>query len=576
MEYKNETKNCQNCKNDFTIESEDFSFYEKMKVPPPTWCPECRMIRRFCFRNESMLFRRKDAHTEKDIFSGFNSDAPVLTYENSYWFSDDWDRMASGVEYDFSVNFFDQFRNLLSRAPLPARSVFNMVNSDYCNEASETKNSYLCFNTDYVENSAYMRKITHIKDSFDLYECTENELCYENVFVDKSYRTFYSFDCESCVDVWFSKGLRGCTDCFGCVNLIQKSYCIFNEQYSKEEYFRKISEYNLSSYIEIQNLKQKTKEFWFTFPVKFNHALRNINSSGERVFDSKNVKFCYSVHGSEDLRYCQDIQPKATNCYDYSIWGVGSQEIYECIVCGIGCYNLKFCFNCWDSAQDLEYCVYCLSSKNCFGCVGLYKGEYCIFNKQYTKEEYFKLVEQIKKQMDDVPYVDDKGRVYRYGEFFPYDISLLAYNESMAQDFFPLNKESSTNLGVLWREPNVREFETTIDSIDLSDNSAEATEQVLKEIIKCSECKKAFRIIEKEFQFYKRVGLPLPRFCHNCRFAERFKLVNPPKLWSRQCMCNKQNHNNHKDNCEVEFETSYAPERPEIVYCEKCYQQEVY
>jgi RNA polymerase subunit RPABC4/transcription elongation factor Spt4 len=37
-----ETKNCQNCKKDFNIEPDDFSFYEKMKVPVPTWCPECR------------------------------------------------------------------------------------------------------------------------------------------------------------------------------------------------------------------------------------------------------------------------------------------------------------------------------------------------------------------------------------------------------------------------------------------------------------------------------------------------------------------------------------------------------
>jgi hypothetical protein len=47
----------------------------------------------------------------------------------------------------------------------------------------------------------------------------------------------------------------------------------------------------------------------------------------------------------------------------------------------------------------------------------------------------------------------------------------------------------------------------------------------------------------------------------------RIKRVNPPKLWHRKCM---------KEGCQNEFETSYAPERPEIVYCEKCYQQEVY
>jgi hypothetical protein len=41
-------------------------------------------------------------------------------------------------------------------------------------------------------------------------------------------------------------------------------------------------------------------------------------------------------------------------------------------------------------------------------------------------------------------------------------------------------------------------------------------------------------------------------------------------------MCDKKNHFHGKEKCKVEFETSYAPERPEIIYCEKCYQREVY
>lgn len=36
-----ETKTCQNCKTRFTIEPEDFVFYEKIGVPAPTFCPEC-------------------------------------------------------------------------------------------------------------------------------------------------------------------------------------------------------------------------------------------------------------------------------------------------------------------------------------------------------------------------------------------------------------------------------------------------------------------------------------------------------------------------------------------------------
>jgi len=49
--------------------------------------------------------------------------------------------------------------------------------------------------------------------------------------------------------------------------------------------------------------------------------------------------------------------------------------------------------------------------------MSLLKKQYCIFNKQYTKEGYFELVEKIKKHMDDVPYIDKGGRKYGFGEF---------------------------------------------------------------------------------------------------------------------------------------------------------------
>ena len=91
MEYNSETKICQNCKKDFIIESDDFSFYEKMKVPPPTWCPECRFQRRCLFRNERKLFRNIDAITGKPILSLFPPEAGFPIYDDSYWASDNWD-----------------------------------------------------------------------------------------------------------------------------------------------------------------------------------------------------------------------------------------------------------------------------------------------------------------------------------------------------------------------------------------------------------------------------------------------------------------------------------------------------
>ncbi len=562
-----ETKTCQNCKVDFTIQPDDLSFYEKMKVTQPSWCPDCRMVRRLVWRNERNLFRRKDAHTGKDSFSGFPAEANLNTYENEYWHGDEWDPISYGVDYDFSKPFFKQFYDLLSSVPLPAKSSAGfMINSDYCNEAGRLRNAYLCFDSDFVENSAYLVKATNMKDSFDSHEVIDNELTYENVMVYKSYRTNYSLDCESCVDVWFSKGLRGCTNCFGCVNLKGKSHYFFNEPLSKQEYEKRISDLNLGSHESILKLRAKVLEFWQKFPVKYYHGIRNLNCTGDRISDSKNVLDSVSIQEGENMRYCQISVLKAANSYDCVQLFMGMENAYECVTCGEGGYNLKYCFNCWGESRDLEYCGYCVGSTECFGCVGLSKKKYCIFNKQYTKEEYFELREKIIKHMDEMPYVDQLGRVYTYGEFFPSEFSPLAYNESLAQDYVPLTSERAKEKGFVWREPNAREFQTTIQGKDLPDLIDDVSEGIGKEIIACEECKRAYRIVPIELQFYKRTGLPLPHKCHNCRFLDRYKFINKPKLHHRSCM---------NEGCLNEFETSYAPEQPDIVYCESCYQNEV-
>ncbi len=87
----------------------------------------------------------------------------------------------------------------------------------------------------------------------------------------------------------------------------------------------------------------------------------------------------------------------------------------------------------------------------------------------------------------------------------------------------------------------------------------------------CKEkCATAFRIINPELQFYRRLKVPLPTLCPNCRHYQRMQQRSPAKLWHRKCMCDKK-HPHHEEKCLNEFETSYAPDRKEIVYCEQCY-----
>ena len=104
---------------------------------------------------------------------------------------------------------------------------------------------------------------------------------------------------------------------------------------------------------------------------------------------------------------------------------------------------------------------------------------------------------------------------------------------------------------------------------------------------KCKDqCTEAFKIIPEEFKFYKRMNLPLPRLCPNCRHYQRLKLRNPLKLWRTKCQCggaasenglykNTAKHSHGDGHCANEFKTTYAPDRPEIIYCEQCYQQEL-
>lgn len=237
---------------------------------------------------------------------------------------------------------------------------------------------------------------------------------------------------------------------------------------------------------------------------------------------------------------------------------------------GKGVNSLKFCYICYPDCLNLEYCIHCHSSSNLFACVGLRHKKYCILNKQYTKKEYEELVPRIKQHMNDMPYTDKKGRIYKYGEFFPIELSPFSYNETIANEYFPLTKEQALKQGYSWYDKPKAEYKPTIKAKDLPDNIKDVNKDILKEVIKCSSPNCAgssvFRIIPQELKFYKKMNLPLPHLCPDCRHRERIKQRNPLKLWKRQCM-NK--------GCKNTFQTTYSPERKEIIYCEECYLKEI-
>lgn len=572
-----ETKTCQNCKKDFRIEAEDFDFYKKINVPAPTWCPDCRLQRRLTWRNERSLYSRPCELCGVGTISLYNPEKKIINYCADCWWSDKWDPFKYGMDYDFSRPFFEQFGELLKKVPHQNLSVSytTLTNSDFTNMNHYLKECYYLFNSDYDERCLYGEEIEHSNDCVDVTMAEKTEIAYESVNCNKCYETYYSIDCESSNNIWFSKNLVGCSNCFGCVNLRNQQNYIFNEKYTKEEYSKKIKELNSGSHSSVKEIKQKAQELWYKFPNKYMHGIQNLDSTGDYVFNSKYVDKSFIVKDSEYCKYCMWMIVKGNkDCYDYTQFGENAERVYESAVCGKNIYNVIGGNRILDS-RDAYYSMFSQNNNsNIFGCVGLRGEHYCILNKQYTKEEYEEILPNIIKHMSDMPYLDKKGRAYVYGDYSPSEISHFDYNETSAQEFFPLVKKEAEDAGFSWKEPKDRDYKITIKPEDLPDNIKDVEDDILKDIIGCEhegnckeQCTTAFRITDLELKFYKSHNIPIPRLCPNCRHYQRVLNRNPNKLWHRKCM---------REGCENEFETSYNPERKEIVYCEKCYQQEVY
>ncbi|MDD5146629.1 MAG: hypothetical protein PHN39_02725, partial [Candidatus Pacebacteria bacterium] len=524
-----ETKTCQNCKTKFSIESEDFDFYEKIKVPPPTWCPRCRLLRKMARRNERSLYKGKCASCKKEVIFLYPENAPFTVYCNDCWWSDEWDSLEYGKKYDFNKSFFEQFYILSLKVPRLALYQKGNVNSPYTNHADHNKNCYLAFNNGFCEDSMYCKWGIRSKDLVDCYSIFNSELVYESQDSERCSRCKYVYYSHDCVDSNFLFNCKGCQNCSLCSNLRNSSYCFGNRQYSKEEYYKLLLEMEIDSYKGLQKLSQQFNgEVLPKTLRKYAIANKVVNATGDYFNECKNTKECFHVMQMEDCAFCVD-DGNMKDSYDAYESAFNCERQYECHA-GNRLSNSNFCTISYDS-HHLEYCEMCHDSSYLFACIGLRNKQYCILNKQYTKEEYEELVPKIIQHMNDMPYTDKKGRVYRYGEFFPPELSPFCYNETIAQEYFPLTKEQAQEQGYSWKDPEPRDYQITMKTVDIPDNIKDVNDSILNEVIECAhatclpagrgdcneQCTTAFRIIPQELQFYRKMNLPLPRLCPNCR-----------------------------------------------------------
>ncbi|MFK7780438.1 MAG: hypothetical protein QM490_04885 [Candidatus Gracilibacteria bacterium] len=563
-----ETKICKQCNSSFDITDKDVKFYDKIspvfvgkkiQIPTPTFCFDCGLQRRLVWRNDKNLYTRKCDKTNENIISMYSPDKLNKIYNQDLWWSDKWDAIDYGVDFDFNMTFSLQYNELLLKVPHPSLIKLTSENSDYSNYIAWSKNTYLCFAGDNIENSLYCYNVVGSNDCIDDINVRNSDFIYETINSNNSTRLFFARDSNNSNNSYFIKNCDGCEYCFMCFNLKNKKYCINNKQYTKNEYKKFINNINLGDNENLNKYKNEFIKKESESIHKSNNNINALNCKGDYIVDSVNCNNSFFVSsGGEDIKNIMIGFNDLKDSYDCTYCGVNASKFYESIASGGNGNNCFFSNIIVDNFSNIFYSNYCVSSKNLFGCVGLKNKEYCIFNKQYSKEEYESLVLQI---------IEHMKKTGEWGEFFPSNISPFGYNETVASEYYPLTKEEALKLGFKWsgyKSPPPK-VEKVIPADKLPNNIKNIPDDILNWAIECQITKKLFRIMKQELAFYRKFDLPIPRIHPNQRHLNRIGFINSINLNQRNC-----------SKCDKKIETTFDLKEIKIVYCEECYNKKTY
>ena len=549
---------CNTCGQAFEITQEDLSLYEKVSpvfdsktysLPPPVLCPDCRAQVRFSFRNERKLYHRKCDKTGKQIISVYSADKPYTVYEPATWWSDAYDPLSYGRDFDFSRPFFEQFHELNLAVPKSAIQNAKSENCDYTNYSAENKNCYLVVGGLGAEDCLYCYRVFYSSDVVDSYDVIKCERCYECSECSGLYNCRSCHACHDCSDSELCDNCTGCRNCFGCANLRNKEFYIYNQPFTEAEYRKKMEHIHSQSNPQIE---KDVRALHLSVPHRAATIMNCEDSSGDQLLECRNCRDCYTVKHSQDCRYCA-VGENNRDCADCNFfdncelqWNCSNNEKNYHILCGMLIWYCK----------EVFYSMNSFNSNHLFGCTGMKKQQYCILNKQYTKEEYEALVPKI---------IDHMKKTGEWGQFFPPSISPFGYNETVAHEEYPLTQKEVMKRGWNWHTDAEEKEQYLGPPVEIPLNIADVDDGICQKILRCSATGKPYKVIPQELKFYRDMNIAVPHICPDERHRQRMALRNPRKLWSRSCA-----------KCGKSTETTYASERPEIVFCEECYLKEVY
>ncbi len=533
---------------------EEIGWYKKFNVPPHTWSPLTRMKQLVGFFEMYQFWYHKHPDTGKQFVSFVHPVTKIPTLPDSEWFANDY--LGTSIEYDSDKPFFDQFKGLQLKVPLPAsRYAVKPENSiamgsfgdidSYFMMASRSRNSLYCTDGMDLERSAEVSAGSKVVDSYHVLQSHRIHNC------------DFIHGCYDCLDSAFLFDCRNCENCFGATNKRHRKFLWFNEQLTESEWHKRRAEVDYSCRTSLKKYQDQFVELMknnTVWPENFNEKCQN--TLGEYMVNANNCKYVFAgTDGNfQDLHQVTYLAGEThSSAYCGGLYGSNN-----CYLDNIAerCVNTKFSWNVF-SCQNVEYSSFLYECENCFGCLGLRHKKFCIFNKQYEEEEYWQRVDEIKCAMLE------RGE---YGQFFPAssfysywpDNGLIIY---MAQDEAgkfgapEFDPEAEGAIGDI-DESALRKTSEVPDCIsDMSDEDW-VNVPLLDEAMG-----RRFSYLKPELDFYRKKKVPVPTEHFIKRVFDLFLEQNSAVFEKKECgSCGAA--------ATVAKNATYPDKK---VYCRKCY-----
>lgn len=516
------------------MDEEEISWYKKFNVPASPFSPKARLWHLAGIGwSAYQWWWNKHPETGAPVLSYVHPASGIKVLPDKEWFDRDFSRIC--LEPSFTRSFFEQFRELQLQVPVNAtRNVKEPENSIAVLSIGDVNSFFSAASS--TRNCCYINDCVAAEDCVECSGCEHPRECYRVSHSQRMFRCFFANECMDCQSSWFIFDCRNCEFVFGGSNLRNKKYVWWNEQLTKEEWEKRFAEAKTGSYVWLEGVRQKYDQMiseQAVWPENFNSQVDD-KSIGEYMLRCTNCRYSFFGLDSRDNYYAFGFYNANQNMFATSIVGDNN---YQSGTNGETA-NSKFSASLM-RCDDVEYSSNCYDCTHCFGCVGLRRKSFCILNKQYAEDEYWRALDELKCAMLD------RGE---YGRPLPTAFTFAYFPESGPAYYLAAEMEDWDKIGMPKFEASaegafgeLRTDKPLRQQSDLPDDISDIGDDWLGTPIMDPVEKRPYTLLKPELEFYKRMKLAAPRGHFTSRMRNLSWMQNGGLMHKEACTnCGKE------------------------------------